>query len=73
MEMIRREVLEELRKKYTAGTVVELIKMEDIQAPPVGIKGVVNYVDDIGTIHIKWENGSSLGVVYGVDICRVIE
>lgn len=72
MEMIKREVLEELRKRYPVGTVVELVRMNDIQAPPVGTKGVVEVIDDMGTIHVKWENGSSLGVVYGEDICRVI-
>lgn len=73
MGMINSKSLEKLRKKYPVGKVVELVKMDDIQAPPVGTKGVVEFIDDIGTIHIKWENGSSLGVVHGVDICRVIE
>ncbi len=73
MGMINSKSLEKLRKKYPVGKVVELVKMDDIQAPPVGTKGVVEFIDDIGTIHIKWENGSSLGVVYGVDICRIIE
>ena len=73
MGMINSKPLEKLRKKYPVGKVVELVKMDDIQAPPVGTKGVVEFIDDIGTIHIKWENGSSLGVVYGVDICRIIE
>lgn len=73
MEMIKREVLERLRKTYLVGAKVELLKMNDIQSQPVGTKGIVNHVDDIGTIHVDWENGSSLGVVYGEDICRVIE
>lgn len=73
MKMIDGKSLEKLRKKYPVGTVVELVKMDDIQAPSVGTKGVVEFIDDIGTIHVKWENGSSLGVVYGEDLCRVIE
>lgn len=73
MEMINSKALEKLRKMYPVGAKVELVRMDDIQAPPVGTKGVVNRVDDIGTIHVKWENGSSLGVVYGEDLCRVIE
>lgn len=73
MEMIKREILEELRKRYPVGTVVELVRMNDVQAPSVGTKGVVEIIDDMGTIHVKWENGSSLGVVYGEDICRIIE
>lgn len=73
MEMINNKALEKLRKMYPVGAKVELVRMDDIQAPPVGTKGVVDFVDDIGTIHIKWENGSSLGVVYGEDLCKVIE
>ena len=37
-----------------------------------GTKGTVVCVDDIGTIHVHWDNGSSLGVAYGEDRCRVI-
>lgn len=73
MEMINSKALEKLRKMYPVGAKVELVRMNDIQAPPVGTKGVVDFIDDIGTIHIKWENGSSLGVVYGEDLCKVIE
>lgn len=73
MEMINGKVLERLRKMYPVGAKVELVKMDDVQAPPVGTMGVVEFIDDIGTIHVKWENASSLGVVYGEDLCKVIE
>lgn len=73
MEMINGRVLERLRKMYPVGAKVELVKMDDVQAPPVGTMGVVEFIDDIGTIHVKWENASSLGVVYGEDLCKVIE
>ena len=67
MKIISRQEVENLRTQYSAGTVVRLIWMDDIQAPPPGTKGIVRYVDDIGTIHVRWETGSSLGVVYGMD------
>ena len=41
--------------------------MDDKQAPPPGTCGVVEFVDDIGTIHVHWDNGSSLGVVRNED------
>lgn len=66
------ETLERLRKQYPVGTRVELVKMDDVQAPPVGTLGTVMGVDDIGSIMVSWDNGSSLSVVYGEDICRVI-
>lgn len=64
--------LEKLMKKYPEGTRVELISMNDVQAPPKGTLGTVFYVDDIGTVHVRWDNGTSLGVVYGEDECRVV-
>ena len=52
---------------YPTGTRVKLVEMNDIQAPPIGTLGTVMYVDDIGTIHIKWDNGSTLGAAYPED------
>ena len=69
----RREVVERLRAEFPAGALVELVHMEDIQAPPEGTRGKVIWVDDTGTIHVAWENGSSLGVVYGEDRCRRVD
>ena len=70
---IRKEILEILRKEYSPGSRVELIRMEDIQAPPTGTQGTVIGVDDIGSIMVSWDNGSSLSVVYGEDSCRILE
>lgn len=70
MRFPSREVVEELRKKYPVGTRVELVSMDDIQAPPIGKKGTVRGVDDIGSIMVSWDNGSSLSVAYGEDYCR---
>ena len=67
-----RETVERIRAQYPIGCRVELIKMDDIQAPPIGTKGTVTGVDDIGSIMVSWDNGSSLHVVYGEDICRKI-
>jgi len=35
-----------------------------------GDQGTVSFVDDIGTVFVDWDCGSSLGVVYGVDMIR---
>ena len=45
----------------------QLSKIRDI---PSGTKGTVKEVDDTGTIHVHWDNGCCLGVVYGEDSCR---
>ena len=67
-----RETVERIRAQYPVGCRVELIKMDDIQAPPIGTKGTVTGVDDIGSIMVSWDNGSTLHIVYGKDICRKI-
>lgn len=72
MKNISKKLLEDLRERYPEGTRVELVRMEDPQAPPVGTKGTVTAVDDIGTIHVKWDTGSTLGIAYGEDQCRVL-
>ena len=73
MYEIRQGTLERLRKQYPAGCRVQLIEMDDLQAPPAGTKGTVVGVDDIGSIMVDWDNGSGLSVVYGKDRCRRID
>lgn len=65
-----KEIIESLRKRFPAGCRVELLRMDDVQAPPKGTKGTVLGVDDIGSIMVEWDNGSILNVVYGKDVCR---
>ena len=68
---MRKDLIEMLRQKYPAGLRVELTHMDDpYNKLPIGSKGTVIGVDDIGTIHVRWDCGSSLGVVYGVDSCQ---
>lgn len=70
MDDMHRHRIEVLRNQHPNGCTVELVHMEDPQAPPKGTRGKVLHVDDIGTIHVEWENGSTMGVVPGVDMVR---
>ena len=70
MRIPRRETIEKLRRDYPVGCRVELIQMDDPQAPPAGTLGTVAGVDDIGSIMVNWDNGSMLSVAYGADRCR---
>ena len=70
MRLIGKETLQALRERYPKGTRVELVKMDDAQAPPVGTLGTVRGVDDMGSIMVAWDNGCGLSVAYGEDICR---
>lgn len=63
----------QLRTQYPVGSRVKLLRMEDKQAPPLGTKGTVLGVDDIGSIRVDWDNGSRLNVVMGEDLCVKID
>jgi hypothetical protein len=73
MRMPSRELVEQIRKDYPKGCRVELIRMEDVQAPPMGTKGTVIGVDDTGSVMVDWDNGSGLNVVFGEDFCRRLD
>ena len=70
MKFPSRETVECVRQRYPVGTRVELIRMDDIQAPPAGTLGTVLGVDDTGSLLMHWDNGSGLSVVYGEDAVR---
>ena len=71
---ISEKAVNRLREEYLTGARVELIHMDDPYTKlTAGDKGTVNHVDDMGTIHINWDCGSSLGAVYGEDIIKIIK
>ena len=72
MKFPSRKIVESIRREYPAGARVELVQMDDVQAPPVGTKGTVKGVDDTGSLLMRWDNGSGLNVVYGEDIVRKV-
>lgn len=72
MKFPSKEIVERVSREFPAGTQVELVRMDDVQAPPVGTKGTVCGVDDTASIMVHWDNGSRLHVVYGEDVCRKI-
>lgn len=68
-----KEEIELIKQKYVPGTKIELIKMYDYIKPiPPMTRGMVDFVDDLGTIHMIWENGSNLGLVVGTDVFKII-
>ncbi len=75
MYKINKKPLQRLRAEFKKGARVELVRMDDPYNKKLhpGSRGTVKSVDDMGTIHVRWDCGSSLGVVYGEDSCRVIE
>lgn len=72
MKFPSKNIVEKVRLEYPIGTRVELVKMDDVQAPPVGTKGTVKGVDDTASLLIDWDNGCGLNVIYGIDKVRKI-
>lgn len=73
MKFPNKEYLEQLRKRYPVGTKIQLISMRDEKYPilPRTI-GEVTHIDDLGSIHMKWQNGSSLAIIPEVDSFKVV-
>ena len=56
---------------YPPGTRIHLNNMDDPYSPvPAGTKGTVESVDDMGQIHMAWDNGRTLAIIPGVDSFR---
>ena len=75
MNTISKEALASLREHYNKGARVELLHMEDPYNKKLypGCRGTVQSVDDVGTIHVHWDCGSALGIVYGEDSCKRLD
>ena len=69
---VTQKQVELLRQQYPKGTRLQLISMEDPHGVPEGTVGEVELIDDIGQIHMKWETGSCLALIPGVDEFRRI-
>ena len=73
MRFPSREQIAALRERYPHGTRVELLGMDDPQAPPTETRGEILGVDDAGQILVRWETVSSLSLIPGVDSFRIAE
>lgn len=70
---VNRELLAFLRKQYPVGTRVRLDSMQDPYAPvEAGMTGKLDYIDDAGQFHMKWDNGRTLALIPGVDSFTVL-
>ena len=65
--------INEIRELYPAGTQIVLEEMSGESQMPYGLKGTVDFVDDMGQIHMNWENGSSLALNVEEDSFEKVE
>lgn len=72
MRFPSREQVVALREKYPEGTKIELIEMDEEKNPPPGTIGTVIAVDDSGQLMMRWETGSTLSLIPGVDSFKVV-
>lgn len=61
------------KAKYPAGTRIRLGRMLDDHAVPDGMTGSVDMVDDLGQIHMLWDNGRTLAIIPEIDSFEVID
>lgn len=73
MHFPSKEQIAALRERYPRGTKVELLAMDDPQAPPMGTRGEAMGVDDAGQILVRWETGSSLSLIPDIDSFRIVQ
>lgn len=72
--MYNRRRIDMMKEKYPKGTRICLDNMENDPNPiPSGTKGTVEFVDDMGTVFCKFDNGRSLGIIPGVDSFHKIQ
>ena len=73
MQFPSKAYLEQLRKDYPAGTKIQLSSMRNEKYPVLpGTIGEVTHIDDAGSVHMKWQNDSSLALIPEVDSFRVV-
>lgn len=72
-EFPSKEKVEQIKENYPVGTRIELIELNDPYANiETGTQGTVKFVDGVGTLHMEWDNGRTLGIILDEDKFKVL-
>lgn len=61
-----------MKNKELNGKRIRIIHMDDKDPVPSNTEGTIDHTDDIGQIHVKWDNGRTLAVVPETDTYEII-
>ena len=66
-------VMKEEYRGFRPGDRIQMIECKDPDAAVLpGAKGTVEHIDDVGTLHMSWDDGRTLGVCLEEDVVRKI-
>ena len=49
------------------GMRIRMLSMEDEFPVDEGMEGTIHTIDDLGTLHVKWDDGRNIGIIPGID------
>jgi hypothetical protein len=68
-----REFIETQREQLIGRRIVCTLMGADPDPIPSGSKGTVEFVDDMGIIHVKWDSGRTLGLDPKADMYEILD
>ena len=58
---------------FRPGDRIQMVECNDPYAPVLpGAKGIIAHIDDAGTLHMRWDDGRTLGVCLEEDVVRKV-
>lgn len=61
------------RDSFIGRRVICILMGDDPDPIPSGSKGTIEFIDDAGVVHVKWDNGRTLGLDQKVDMFEVLD